>query len=170
MKLLRQLNKHAERYALLFFYSVLVASMALEVLRREILSFSSVWGEEVVRYSFIYLVWIGAAAAVKERAHIRIDVLYKFVTPRVRTLLYIFADLIMVAMAIMALIWAIEPVTRSIDRGSVLEALQISRAWALTAVPLGFTLVIIRLFQSIYNDLVGLVNGTPVFEGNKLFD
>jgi hypothetical protein len=30
-------------------------------------SYSSIWGEEIVRYSFIYLAWIGAAAAVKER-------------------------------------------------------------------------------------------------------
>jgi TRAP-type C4-dicarboxylate transport system permease small subunit len=37
-------------------------------------SYSSIWGEEIVRYSFIYLAWIGAASAVRERAHIRIDV------------------------------------------------------------------------------------------------
>jgi C4-dicarboxylate transporter DctQ subunit len=32
-----------------------------------VFSYSSIWGEEIVRYSFIYLAWIGAAAAVKER-------------------------------------------------------------------------------------------------------
>ncbi len=69
------LNRNAERWALLAFYVMLVATMFIEVLRRELLSYSSIWGEEIVRYSFIYLAWIGAAAAVKERGHIRIDVI-----------------------------------------------------------------------------------------------
>ncbi len=60
------LNRNAERWALLVFYVMLVATMFIEVLRRELLSYSSIWGEEIVRYSFIYLAWIGAAAAVKE--------------------------------------------------------------------------------------------------------
>ena len=65
------------------FYVMLVITMAIEVLRREIFAFSSIWGEEIVRYSFIYLAWIGAAAAVKERAHIRIDVVMHYLSPGV---------------------------------------------------------------------------------------
>jgi C4-dicarboxylate transporter DctQ subunit len=42
--------------------------MFIEVLRREVFSYSSIWGEEIVRYSFIYLAWIGAAAAVANAA------------------------------------------------------------------------------------------------------
>ena len=68
------LNKNVERWALLVFYTMLVVTMAVEVIRRELFAYSSVWGEEIVRYSFIYLAWIGASAAVKDRAHIRIDV------------------------------------------------------------------------------------------------
>jgi TRAP-type C4-dicarboxylate transport system permease small subunit len=34
--------------------------MFIEVVRREVFSYSSIWGEEIVRYSFIYLAWIGA--------------------------------------------------------------------------------------------------------------
>ena len=61
------LNQNAERWALLFFYVLLVTTMFIEVLRREIFSYSSIWGEELVRYSFIYLAWIGAASAVREQ-------------------------------------------------------------------------------------------------------
>ncbi|MDB9808889.1 TRAP transporter small permease, partial [Yoonia sp.] len=66
MHFLRLLDRNAEKWALLVFYSMLVITMAVEVLRREVFSYSSIWGEEIVRYSFIYLAWIGAAAAVKE--------------------------------------------------------------------------------------------------------
>jgi TRAP-type C4-dicarboxylate transport system permease small subunit len=66
--MLQALDKNAERWALLVFYVMLVVTMAVEVLRRELFSYSSIWGEEIVRYCFIYLAWIGAAAAVKERS------------------------------------------------------------------------------------------------------
>ena len=100
---LSNLDRNLERWALLVFYSMLVITMAVEVLRREVFSYSSVWGEEVVRYAFIYLVWIGAAAAVRERAHIRIDVIFEFVSPRVKALLYLFGDLVMLVVACFAL-------------------------------------------------------------------
>lgn len=75
-RILREIDKNAESWALLVFYTLLVSTMTIEVIRREVLSYSSIWGKEIVRYSFVYLAWIGAAAAVKERAHVRIDVLY----------------------------------------------------------------------------------------------
>ena len=102
MKFLRNLDQNAERWLLLVFYVMLVLTMAIEVLRREVFSYSSIWGEEVVRYSFIYLAWVGAAVAVKERVHIRIDVIMHYLGPRPKALLYIFGDLVMVVVAIIA--------------------------------------------------------------------
>lgn len=92
-QLLSKWNQNAERWALLFFYVFLVSTMFIEVIRREVFSCSSIWGEEIVRYSFIYLAWIGAASAVRERAHIRIDVLMHYVSSQTKTLLYIFGNL-----------------------------------------------------------------------------
>jgi TRAP-type C4-dicarboxylate transport system permease small subunit len=170
MNLLKKIDKDAERWLLLVFYVMLVITMAIEVLRREIFSFSSIWGEEIVRYSFIYLAWIGAAAAVKERAHIRIDVLMHYLSPRAKALLYIFGDLVMFIVAIIALYWSIETVLVSAKFGSVTDGLRISKVWFLMAVPAGFGLMVWRLLQSFSRDFRSLRDGTPVFEGDKLFD
>ena len=94
MELLRRIDRNAERWLLLTFYVMLVITMAIEVLRREIFSYSSIWGEEIVRYSFIYLAWIGAAAAVRERAHIRIDVVMHYLPPRPKALQTGYPDLL----------------------------------------------------------------------------
>ena len=170
MKLLRRIDQNAERWLLLTFYVMLVITMAIEVLRREIFSYSSIWGEEIVRYSFIYLAWIGAAAAVKERAHIRIDVAMHYLGPRPKALLYIFGDLVMFIVALVAFYWSIETVHVSAKFGSVTDGLRISKVWFLMAVPLGFGLMIWRLLQSFQRDFRALRDGTPVFEGDKLFD
>jgi TRAP-type C4-dicarboxylate transport system permease small subunit len=167
---LSNLDRNLERWALLVFYSMLVVTMAVEVLRRELFSYSSVWGEEVVRYAFIYLVWIGAAAAVRERAHIRIDVIFEFVSPRVKALLYLFGDLVMLGVACFALYWSWESVAVSLKFGSVSHGLRVPMAWFLSAVPIGFLLLLYRLQQSIRRDLSDLRHGRPVFEGERLFD
>ena len=167
---MRQFDRNAERWLLLIFYVMLVITMAIEVLRREIFSYSSIWGEEIVRYSFIYLAWIGAAAAVKERAHIRIDVIMHYLPPRAKALLYIFGDLIMFFVAIIALYWSWESVHISAKFGSVTDGLRISKVWFLMAVPAGFALMIWRLMQSFKRDFHALRTGKPVFEGDTLFD
>ncbi|MEM1431808.1 MAG: TRAP transporter small permease [Pseudomonadota bacterium] len=168
--ILDALNRNAERWALLVFYVMLVATMFIEVLRREILSFSSIWGEEIVRYSFIYLAWIGAAAAVKERGHIRIDVIMNYVGRRVKAVLYMFGDIVMFVVAVIALYYSYEAVHVSWKFGSVTHGLRISQVWFLSAVPIGFALVTFRLIQSFLRDLNDFRNGRPVYEGDKLFD
>lgn len=170
METLRNIDRNAERWLLMTFYVMLVITMAIEVLRREIFSYSSIWGEEIVRYSFIYLAWIGAAAAVKERAHIRIDVVMHYLGPRAKALLYIFGDIVMFLVALVALYWSLETVHVSLNFGSVTAGLRISQAWFLMAVPVGFTLIVWRLIQSFLRDVKSLRDGTDVYEGDKLFD
>ncbi len=170
METLKNIDRNAERWLLLGFYVMLVVTMAVEVLRREVFSYSSIWGEEIVRYSFIYLAWIGAAVAVKDRAHIRIDVVMHYLGPRPKALLYIFGDLVMFAVALVALYWSIETVLVSAKFGSVTDGLRISKVWFLMAVPVGFALMVWRLIQSFLRDLKALRDGNDVYEGDTLFD
>lgn len=168
--ILQALNKNAERWMLLVFYVMLVGTMFIEVVRREVFSYSSIWGEEIVRYSFIYLAWVGAASAVKERGHIRINVIMNYVPASVKTLLYIFGDIVMFVVAIIALYWSWEAVHVSWKFGSVTHGLRISQVFFLFAVPFGFALVLVRLTQSLRRDVSDLRNGRAVYEGDKLFD
>ena len=168
--ILSAINQNAERWALLVFYVMLVATMFIEVMRREVLSYSSIWGEEIVRYSFIYLVWIGTASAVKERGHIRIDVIMQYVGPRFKAILYLFGDFVMVIVSVIARYYSYETVHVAAKFGSVTDGLRISRVWFLMAVPIGFALVLMRLIQSIIRDISDLRAGRPVYEGDKLFD
>ncbi len=167
---LRALDKNAERWALLVFYVMLVATMFIEVIRRELFSYSSIWGEEIVRYSFIYLAWIGAAAAVKERGHIRIDVILHYLGRRTKALIYILGDIVMFLVALVALYWSFETVHVSWKFGSVSHGLRVSMVWFLAAVPVGFALMVFRLIQSFLRDIADLRGGRPVFEGEKMFD
>jgi TRAP-type C4-dicarboxylate transport system permease small subunit len=168
--LAERIDKDGERWLMLVFYSMIVAVIAVEVFRRFVLSYSSVWGEEVARYAFIYLVWIGAAAAIRDRAHIRIDIVTQLLSPRGRAGLYLFGDFATLVLAVIGLYWSIKPVMTSIEFGSVTHGLRISQAWFFAAVPLGFAMILFRIVQSMRRDYSDLREGRPVFEGRRLFD
>ena len=170
ISLLQRIDRDLEKWALLWFYTMLVVTMAIEVLRREVFSYSSIWGEEIVRYAFIYLVWIGAAAAVRERAHIRIDILFEFCSQRIRALLYLVGDLVMVVVAVFALILSFESLLVSLKFGSVSHGLRLPMSLFLCAVPIGFALMLFRLGQSIRRDLRNIKNNVATYEGGRLFD
>jgi TRAP-type C4-dicarboxylate transport system permease small subunit len=169
-EVLRAINRNGERWLLLWLYAFIVMAIFIEVVRRFGLLYSSVWGEETARYAFIYLVWIGASAAVRERAHIRIDVIMHYLPPRGVALFYLFGDLLTAGLACLAVYWSMDSVLVSLKFGNVTDGLRIVRAWFLIAVPLGFTVMLIRLAQSIARDVADLRAGREVFTGRKLFD
>ncbi|MXW47863.1 MAG: TRAP transporter small permease, partial [Gammaproteobacteria bacterium] len=137
--------------------------------RRFVFQYSSIWGEETARYAFIYLVWIGAAAAVKDRAHIRIDIIFKFLPDKAIAILYVLGDVITLIFACAALYWSLESVGTSIRFDAATHGLRINQAWFTFAVPFGFSLILIRLVQSIRRDISDIRAGRPPFTGRKLF-
>ncbi len=168
--ILRNIDRNGERWLLLVLYSFIVMAIFIEVIRRFVFLYSSVWGEETARYAFIYLVWIGASAAVRERAHIRIDVITHYLPPRGVAAIYLFGDVMTAILACLAIYWSMDPVLVSFKFVNVTDGLQIIRVWFLIAVPLGFSMMMVRLIQSIHRDIGDLRAGRPVFTGSKLFD
>ncbi len=67
--------------------------------------------------------------------------------------IYIFADVVTLVFAIVAIYWSLHTISTVIEFGAAAPALRISKAWFECAVPLGFTLMIWRLVQSIRRDI-----------------
>jgi TRAP-type C4-dicarboxylate transport system permease small subunit len=168
--ILRAIDENGERYLLLPLYSLIVSTIFIEVLRRSVLSYSSVWTEEIARYAFIYIAYIGASAAIKERAHIRIDVILNLLPNRMKLVLYIFGDIATLVLAFVSIYMSMESVLVSLHFDSVTHGLRISQAWFLAAVPIGFSMMVIRILQSLWRDWNDLRANRPVFEGNALFE
>jgi len=168
--IVRKIDANGERYLLLPLYALIVIVIFAEVFRRFVISYSSIWAEEVARYAFVYVSWIGASAAIKERAHIRIDVILPLVSERTRAVIIIIGDLITLALAVIAFWWSLESMLVSVKYGSVTHGLRISLAWFLAAVPIGFAMMFVRLIQSIIRDVADLRAGRPIYKGKKLFD
>lgn len=169
MKLIRFLDRNGEKILALWLYLFIVVVIFNEVLRRFVLSYSSLWGEETARYSFIYMVWIGAAMAVKDRLHIRITILVDRLNYRLQNFFSLLAWLLGMILAVIALRYSLEPFMLSIKYQSVTDGLRIVQAWYLFAVPFGFSLIMIRFAQAVIEDARRLVANQPPRGREKLF-
>ena len=170
MRFLNKLDQNGERYLMLGFYCMIVFVIVMEVVRRFVLNFSSIWGEEVARFSFIYLGWIGASFAVKERAHIRFDTLITLVPTRWTGYVYLFGDVATMLFAGFAIYWSMQSVASALRFDSVTPGLRIGTFWFLLAVPLGFGMMTVRLIQSMARDIGDIRAGRPAHTGKNLFD
>ncbi len=56
--------------------------VSLEILGRGFLGFSLLWSEELSRYLLIWTAYLGAAAAVRDGSHIRVEFLLQLLPPR----------------------------------------------------------------------------------------
>jgi len=169
-KLLRQLDDNGERYLMLVFYCFIVFVIVIEVVRRFLLDFSSLWGEEAARFAFIYLGWVGASHGVKQRAHIRFDVMLHILPRRWHGYLYLFGEACTLVFAGFALYWSLETISTMLRFGSLAPALRISQVWFEAAVPLGFSMMTVRVLQSAWRDIQDIRAGRDAYGGTLLFD
>ncbi len=167
---LRQVDENGERYLMLVFYCFIVFVIVVEVFRRFVLGFSSLWGEEASRFAFIYLGWVGASYGVKQRAHIRFDVMLHVLPKRLHGYLYLFGEACTLVFAAFALYWSMDTIATEIKFGSLAPALRISKVWFEAAVPLGFSMMVVRLLQSAWRDIQDLRAGREAYAGTLLFD
>lgn len=169
-RLLKQLDENGERYLMLVFYCFIVFVIVIEVLRRFVLDFSSLWGEEAARYAFIYLGWVGASYAVKQRAHIRVDILLHLLPRRWHGWLYLFGELCTLVFAGFALYWSLHTINTMLEFNALAPALRVSQAWFEAAVPLGFAMMVVRVLQSAWRDIQDIRAGREAYAGTLLFD
>ena len=167
---LRALDRDGERWAMLVCYAFCCIVIVQEVVRRFVLNYSSAWGEEAARYAFIYLGWIGAAYAVRERAHIRFDIVLGRVGQRSKTWLYIFAEVATIVFACIALYWSLHTVRQLLQFEGTTPVLRVNKVWFEAAVPIGFALIVFRSLQGIVRDWADLQAGRPVYAGKAMFE
>ena len=169
-RLFSALNRDAERWAMLVCYTFCCIVIVQEVVRRFVFNFSSAWGEEAARYAFIYLGWIGAAFAVKERAHIRFDVLLQRLGPRGKAWVFIVAEVATIAFACIALYWSLHTIRQLLQFEGATPVLRINKAWFEAAVPIAFALIIWRSLQSLTRDVSDLRAGREPYAGKAMFE
>ncbi len=162
-------DENSERFLIYGFYLYLTLIIVLEVFRRFVLNFSSLWGEETARFIFIYLTWIGAAWAVRRRQHIRINIVHNYLSSRMTGVTYIISDVAMLIFAYYSMKWYVPVLLTTRERGAVTQALRVNQEYFMIAVLIGFTLLVIRTLQMMAWDIKAVIQNVPVYQGESIF-
>ena len=129
-------------------YSYFCLIIMIEVIRRYAFGDSSAWGEMTARYAFVYMTYAAAAEGIRQKKHIRVDLIDKIIKPKSMTLLNIYYDILVTIVAILVIYYSLKLINVQLTFGIVMTAADINMAFAQAAFPLGWTLILIRITQN----------------------
>lgn len=129
-------------------YSYFCLIIMIEVIRRYAFGDSSAWGEMTARYAFVYMTYAAAAEGIRQKKHIRVDLIDKIIKPKSMTLLNIYYDILVTIVAILVIYYSLKLINVQLTFGIVMTAADINMAFAQAALPLGWALILIRITQN----------------------
>ncbi|MBF4102763.1 TRAP transporter small permease subunit [Gallibacterium anatis] len=77
--------------------AIMIALVFLNVILRFFFNSGLVWSEELSRYVFVYVVYLGAIVAMKENSHLGVDTFIKNIPEKLKWIFYVLGRLIIVA-------------------------------------------------------------------------
>jgi TRAP-type C4-dicarboxylate transport system permease small subunit len=141
---LRHLDR-AEEYLGVALLVVLGVILTAQVFMRFLFGLGYSWMEEVARMLFIWVIFLGAAAAMRRNLHIRVEAgLLLFPRP-LRPFAGWLGDVLLFAFCLAVTWHGIELVASSADGTFKLQSTGLSMFWPYLIVPISFALQAIRL-------------------------
>jgi len=144
-----------EEYFCVWTLALMTAIVFLQVIMRYVFANSLSWSEELARFIFLWLSWIGASYAVKTRDHFRVEMFADMVKGKNR-IIFEYVILIIWFVFSLLLVWyGTKLLIFLSDTGQVSAAMDIPMTWPYAAVPVGCLLMCVRLGIEIYKLYTG---------------
>lgn len=156
MKVIKWLDDHFEEYLLVLFSLVMVSVITLQVFMRFVLNSSLTWSEELARYCFVWLIYIGISYGVKKQRHIKVDVALALLKDKGKNILTLISNVLFLIFAIFVVIYGYDVAQSLLGFGQKSPSLSIPMGLVYLATPVGMGLTAIRLIQQIIQQIKSL--------------
>lgn len=150
MKVLKFLDENLEKMLCVVFLALMSIIIVLQVFFRYVLNNSLSWSEELARYLFIWMIYVGISYGVKLDKHICVDAVYTFMPKGIKRGYAIVAYLLFLIFAVAIIYYGILVVGMQITSGQVSPAMGLPMQYVYVAPVVGMILTVIRLVQKIY--------------------
>ncbi len=157
MKALKWLDNNLETVLLILLSVIMVVVIFIQVFMRYVMQNSLSWSEELARYCFIWLIYIGISYGVKKQRHISVDAILLLFKERGKIIFGIIANLLFLAFAIFVVVKGYEISSQLLQWGQKSPANKIPMGIVYLAAPVGMALTSLRLIQNLYFQLMALV-------------
>ncbi|QOY34239.1 TRAP transporter small permease [Anaerobacillus isosaccharinicus] len=149
MKVVKLIDKYIEEFLLVILSIIMVTFIGLQVFMRFVIGSSLPYSEELARYCFIWMVYIGISYGVKRQRHIKVEVLVMFLKDRGKILLNVISNLFFLAFAIFVVIYGYDVSQRLFQFGQKAASMNIPMGFVYMAAPIGMGLTAIRILQQL---------------------
>ncbi len=141
------INLEALLGGILFF--AMLGLIVLQITLRNVFNGGLQWGEEVSRFLYVWVCYIGIAYGVRMNSHITITAVTKLLPMKVRKFLLIAVQVIFLTVLIVLLRGAITNSIKIAALGSKASTMNVTENWMFLAAPVGYSLAILRIVQNL---------------------
>jgi TRAP-type C4-dicarboxylate transport system permease small subunit len=149
-RILKDIYENFEKYFCAFLMALLVVCLGLQVFFRYVLQAALTWTEELSRFCFIWVIYLGTCVAAKEQQHVRVTAQFLLLPERFRIYQWILADVVWVIFNIVFAVQGVRLVLHMLKYPEITPSLGWSAAWIYAVIPLGFILMTLRIAQVYY--------------------
>ncbi|QVL37730.1 TRAP transporter small permease [Aminirod propionatiphilus] len=116
-----------------------------QVVMRYVFHNSLSWSEELARYIFLWQTWLGASYAVRQRRHLRVEMVADRFRGRNRVRFELFVLVVWFAFSLFLAYQGSRMTLFLVRTGQLSAAMRIPISWAYASVPVGCAMMALRL-------------------------
>lgn len=168
MKKLISIYNKLEEYFLVYSMILMVIVVFIQVICRYILNSSLSWSEELVRYIFVWQVWLGASLGMRINEHIRVDMFVKKLPEAAQKVLDLLIILLLLWFYGFLILYGFRYLQSVIAKNMTSTALQIPLAYVYASLPIGSLVIAIRYVALLLQKTAALFRGPSGKGGDSL--
>jgi len=164
-KVLKVLDR-IEDTALIAMFMAMVAAIFFQVIMRFVFNNSSSWSEELGKFLFVWLSWLGISIGHRRKEHIKITLFFDMFPRRARIILEALTELILIAICGITLYYSV--FLMGIQWKVPYAGIKISTSWGYLSLVLGCGLFILRASIFFLEAIKSLRDYNSSIEGRSL--
>lgn len=144
-------------WVLTLIMTIMLVVVSAQVWYRFVLNNPLAWSEEVARYLFVWISFLGSAVGVRMHVHLGIDLIDKALSPRGRKIMTIVVNLLIQIFLVVVIVWGIKIL--KVVQFQKSASMGIPMTYPYLAVPVGSALMLLNSLRNTWAVLF-----TPVKE------
>ena len=158
------LLNHTEELIIVAMFAAMVAVIFLQVIMRYVFNNSLSWSEELGKFFFVWITWLGISLGERMGEHIKITMLVDRLPFKVAQVVNILSEIIVIVICTFTFYYGVSLVLSQM--GTHYAGIRISVSWGYLAVVVGCGLMIIRSVWGLGKSAHSLLRGVPTEETN----
>ena len=145
----------AEDICLVVMFALMVIFIFLQIIMRFVVGHSLVWSEELGKFIFVWLSWLGISIGERRNEHIKITLVTDRLSPKWQKVFEIVAYLILLGILAVIIYYAI--ILVAFQWKVKYAGIKISTSWGYLSLVLGCGFMALRVIAVLYRDIKALI-------------